>query len=484
MSSNRTIAIILIVAAFGGLLFVSKARNQQKIVKTTEQIHKELGMPVETSRVQIGAIEDTIPVTGNITALESAMLSAKIMGKVTNVTVREGDTVRRGQMLVQLDPSDAQANLRQAEAGLQAAHARLSQARTTASVTDVQSNSAIQQAKAGLAAAEANMEKIRKGARSQERVIAENQVTTAKANLDNAQANLKRYKQLFAQGAVAQAQLDVYQTQYDIALAQYNSAKQSLSLVEEGARSEDVRAAETQVTQAKEALRTARANAGQTLIRREDIKNAQAGVAQAEAQVALAKEQVRNTTVTSSIDGYVSKRMTEPGQTVSPGVPLMEVVSVGTVYLQADVSETVLSKITPGQPVAVTVDAFKNETFMGKIQKIYPTASTSTRNFSVRVSVPNTGAKLRPGMFGRGSIITSINSGALLVPKDAVEERNGKLVVFTLDENTARMRTIAIGLSSNGLVEAIPPSDISAGDVIVTSGHENLNDGAKVNTKE
>ncbi|MEN6520014.1 MAG: efflux RND transporter periplasmic adaptor subunit [Armatimonadota bacterium] len=480
MSRNRIIAIIAILAVLAGLFTASRIRSTRKLVKSAEQIQKEVGLPVDTSVVQVGNIEDTVPVTGTITALDTTTLSPKIMGKVVYVAAREGDFVRKGQVMVQLDPTDAQAALRQALAGLEAAHAGLSQARTTATVTDVQSNSAIQQAKAALVAAQANLQKIRKGARSQERMIAENQVATAKANLNNAQANLKRYKQLFAQGAVAQAQLDVYQTQYDVALAQYNSAKENLSLVEEGARREDVRAAETQVTQAREALRAAKANAGQTLIRREDIKNAQAGVSQAEAQIAIAKEQVKNTSIRSSIDGYVSKRMTEPGQTATVGVPLMEVVNVKIVYLQADVSETVLAKVKPGQAVGVSVDAYQNETFIGKVHKIYPTASTTTRNFSVRVSIPNPGSKLKPGMFGRGSIVTSANTNVVLIPQDAIEERDGKTVVFTLKGNTAKMHTIVKGLSNSQFVEAVPPSDISAGDVVITAGHENLQDGAKV----
>ncbi len=312
--------------------------------------------------------------------------------------------MRRGQVVAQLDRSDYLAQLRQAEAGLQSAQARLSQAQTGYNVTTVQSSAAIEQAKAGLAAAQANYEKIKNGARSQERMIAENQVATAKANLDNAQANLKRYKQLYQQGAVAQAQLDVYQTQYDVAQAQYNSAKQNMSLVEEGARSEDVRAAQTQVTQAKEALKTAQANAGQNAIRQEDIKNARAGVAQAEAQVALAKEQLDNTNIISPIDGIVSNRMAEPGQMALTSVPLIEVVDLSTVYFQAGVSETVLSKIHPGQVVMVSVDAYPSAGFTGTVQKIYPTASANTREFSVRVHIPNPKHELRPGMFARGSV--------------------------------------------------------------------------------
>ncbi|HOP79862.1 MAG TPA: efflux RND transporter periplasmic adaptor subunit, partial [Armatimonadota bacterium] len=480
MSRGKIIAFLLIAVVFFGLLGMAKVRGIKKETKTTDQIHAEVGKPIQTSRIELGGIEDTIEVTGDITALQTVTLSPKISGKVSYVTVREGDIVRAGQVIVQLDRSDAEANLRQATAGLESAQARLSQARTSASVTEVQSTAGIRQAEAALAAAEANLQKIKKGARSQERMIAENQVATAKANLNNADANLKRYKQLYQQGAVAKAQLDVYQTQYDVALAQYNSAMQNLSLVEEGARTEDVRAAETQVTQAREGLRAAKANAAQNALRQEDIKNAMAGVSQAKAQVALAQEQLNNTVITSPIDGVVSKRMTEPGQMATPGMPLMEVVSLSTVFFQANVSETVLAKVKPGQPVHVKVDAYPGQTFVGKVEKLYPTASTGTRNFSVRIQVPNPESQLKPGMFASGSIVTGGSKAAVLVPQDAVEDRAGRSIVFTVEENKVKMHTITKGLSNTQFVEVLMPTELEAGDMVVTSGNEYLEDGDKV----
>lgn len=480
MSKNRLIAIVLMAVLFAALFAVASMRNIRKESKTTAQIQEEMGIPVQTATVQMGSIEDTIPVTGDLTALDTVVLSSKIPGKVASVSVREGDAVRSGQPVVQLDRSDAEASLRQARAGLESARARLSQARTNASVTDVQSSAAIRQAKAALTAAEANLQKIRKGARSQERMMAESSVATAKANLDNAQANLRRMKQLFNEGAIAEAQLDVAQTQYDVALAQYNSAKQNLSLVEEGARTEDVRAAETQVTQAREALRTAQANAAQIALRREDIKAAMAGVSQAEAQVAIAREQLSNTVVRSPISGIVSERLTEVGETVSPGVPLMNVVNLGSVYFQADVSETVLAKVNIGQAASVAVDAYPGQTFVGKVQKINPSASVKTRNFSVRVGIPNPDSKLKPGMFARGSIITGVNTSALLVPKDAVEERNGRQYVFVINDGSVDMREINTGLSNAEFIEVLRPSNLATGEVIVTAGSEYLQDDSKV----
>lgn len=481
---RKTLSIVvIIVLLFGGLFAIAGKRNTKKVVKTTEQLHAEKGIPVETASIQLGKIDDTIAVTGGVSALNSVTLSFKIAGRIANVSVREGDVVRKGQVVAQIDSSDAEDILRQALAGLQSAQARLSQARTGATVTAVQSDATIGQAKAALDAAEANLQKIRKGARSQEKMIAENTLATAKANLDNAQSNYKRNKQLFDQGAISAAALDVYKTQRDINIAQYNSAKENLSMVEEGARREDVRAAEMQVAQAKEGLRTAKANSGQNDLRKEDIKAALAGVSQAEAQVEIARQQVSNTRIVSPINGIVAQRTGEPGQVVAVGIPVLQVVDVSTVYFKADVSEKVLAEVKAGQPVRVTVDAYADKSFAGTVKKVFPMAESGTRDFGVRVDIPNLASLLRPGMFARGSVVTKSESSAILVPQDAVEERNGKDVIFTLDGDKAMMHTIKKGLSNPQYIEVLPPSDISLDDLVITSGHDYVDDGTKVYVK-
>jgi HlyD family secretion protein len=151
VNKNKLFAVVLIAVVIIGLFVASNARNKKKIVKSTAQIQQEEGIPVQTGTVQLGRIDDTIPVTGNITALDTVILSPKIAGKVAFVGVREGDTVSRGQVVARLDSTDAESLVRQAQAGLEAAFARLSQARTTVSVTEVQSSAAISQAQAALA---------------------------------------------------------------------------------------------------------------------------------------------------------------------------------------------------------------------------------------------------------------------------------------------------------------------------------------------
>lgn len=466
---KRIAAIVIIVLIIAGMWALGKKRLRKPPTRTQAQIQAAIGFPVVAGEITVGDIKETIPVTGDIAALTAVNLSAKAGGRVDSVAVREGDAVKAGQTVIRLDPTDAESMVRSAEA-------RLSQTLAIARAQETQSAAAIQQARAGLDIAQSHLAVIKKGARSQERLVAQNAVNTAKANLDNAEANYKRYETLEKQGAVSAQALETYKTQYDIAKAQYDSASQQLSLIKEGARPEDIDAAESQVKQAREALRMARANASQVAVRREDVKQAQAALTSA-------LQQYDNTFVRAPMSGVVALRAVEPGQTAIPGITLMTVVDLRTVYFEASLSETVFEKIRAGQPVTATVDAMPGQSFVGRVARILPMASTESRNFTARIHIPNPGGRLRPGMFARGEVEVGVKRDALLAPKDAIDERRGDKFIFTVDDGIARMRLVRLGITNTEVAEILQPTDLKAGQRVVVTGHEGLQDGSKVSVR-
>jgi RND family efflux transporter MFP subunit len=522
----RAVVVPLVVALLvaGALYGAARARQsrQPKPKPTRAEIQTQTGVPVEVGSVRRTDVVETVEVTGSISALSVVTLSAKVPGKVAYVAVRPGDPVSAGQVVVRLDDSDAVSSVRQAEsslsqamtavrtaragvevakAALQQAEARRSQAETALRIQETQSSTGVEQAKAALASAQARLEMLRKGAREQERLSAQNAVAQAKANMDNAASNLRRIQQLFKEGAVAESQLDQAQTQYEVARAAYNTAVQQASLVQEGPRTEEIRQAEAAVAQAEEALRMAQAAAAQTEVRREDVRTARAGVVQARANLlqaqdqvnraedgvrqakaalAIARENLANMSIASPISGWVSKRMTEPGQVANPGVPLMEIVDLGTVYFEAKVSETEIGKVRVGQPVSVSVDAYSGETFRGTVARIYPSASTSERSFGVRVTIPNPGQRLRPGMFARGKIEVARHRNLLVVPVESLVERGGETMVFKVVGNTAKAVVVNTKGETDSLVKLAEPCELEEGDKVVVSGQSGLEDGSRV----
>lgn len=473
--------LILLVAVIGGLFIAQKKRAPKPAPPTTQELWANNGIPVETATVTHGDMEDTAEVNGDITALKSATLSSKISGRVASIFVREGDRISVGQTIAMLDQDDPRSNLENAQAGLSSAFARLSQARTNARVTKIQTEAAIEQAKANLSSAQSRLAVAKTPQRTQERLVAENRVASAKANLDNAVSNYKRNAILLKEGAISPSAFDPIKSAYLVAKADYKSAQEQLSMIKEGGRLEDVSAAENAVAVAKQELITARANASQNMLRAEDVKSAAASVDQAKAAVAIAKQQLENTYIKSPIAGQISSRTVDPGQVVSPGQAMVTVVNMGSLYFKGDVSENALGNVQVGQLVKVKVDALNGSTFQGSVAQIYPSGSTVNRNFSVRINLSSRIGKVKPGMFARGQIVTGTEKNILLVPKDAVDERKGTKSVFSIDsKNTAKRIIIEVLRENRNYVQIQLPTDLKAGDLVATQGHQNLQDGSKV----
>lgn len=293
-----------------------------------------------------------ISTSGSIEA-KKVDVSAQIAGQIVSLDVEEGDVVQKGQVIAEIDHAKLDIQLRQGEANLASARARLAQAKLIAHLTSTQTGTQIQQSKALLEASysrlaqsqiggeiqetatdtqiqqseaalaqakerlnqaqelyiltqaqsESQVEQAEaalkvamtrlslaeKGAREQEVKVVENSVSQAKANFDNAKLNLERMRKLHLEGAISKQQLDLAQLQFDVAQAQYQSAQEQLSLIREGARDEDKEAAQAQVDQAEAALQLAKSTLIQNDIRAKDVEVAKAAVKQAEATLALAK---------------------------------------------------------------------------------------------------------------------------------------------------------------------------------------------------
>ncbi|MGB9619976.1 MAG: efflux RND transporter periplasmic adaptor subunit, partial [Armatimonadota bacterium] len=185
--------------------------------------------------------------------------------------------------------------------------------------------------------------------------------------------------------------------------------------------------------------------------------------------------------VKSPIDGELASRLAEPGQVVGAGQLIAEVVNLASVYFKGEISEKELSGVRRGQPVDVRIDGLAGQVFKGKVDEIYPAASTQSRSFPVRIRIDKTNLMIRPGMFARGSVVTGVDRNVLLVPKDAVEDRYGAKMVFVLKrDNTVRRRDIIVVRENRDVVEVAPTPGLEPGDIVVTRGRQNVQDGSLV----
>jgi len=612
----------IIVALVVGILIL-RIKQQKDLAKAGKP--PKVTPMVNVVTVKPITLQQTLEVTGNLRSNQDINLGSKISGRVAEVLVKEGDRVKRGQAVVQLDDKDlkaqvdqaragvltAQAHLKQAQANLpltkaqvestivqaqsalqqakaklrqaqlnepnqtttlnsqlknaqeavNVAQSRLAQTQQTAKQTDQQTQSIVTSAKAGLDAAKANssrakaaLDEVKRGARSQQIAQAQAQVNLAQAQLNNAKIELDRQKMLFEGGAAAKQSVDTAQTNYEVAKSQLEQQQQNLSLVREGATSEEVRQAEAsyqqaqegvrqaeatltqavsgraqanvaqqdvvsaqaQLAQSKAALRTAQANLAQIPITkentreaREQVESAQAALRQAEANraqlpvaqqnVAVAQAEVKSAQaqleqaevnlgyarIVSPVDGVVTKKLTDAGETAAPGNALLEIVALNSVYFEAQISENSIASILDRQPVRVSIPSVSPKPLQGYVSEIIPVADPTSRQFRVRVTIPGSKQTLTPGSFARGVVTTKAVKNALVVPSKAVHEEAGKKFVYVVegsgDDLKLATRPVTTGMEANDETQIV--TGIQEGDRVVES-QTNLEDGIKVQISE
>ena len=207
------------------------------------------------------------------------------------------------------------------------------------------------------------------------------------------------------------------------------------------------------------------------------------GVARAESRLKQAQAGAKAATTVSGytrviapISGIIASKQADLGATVFPGQPLMTIEDDGSYQLELALPENVATKVKPGSPLQVTIDAI-GSTFAARIAEIVPTADPASRTFVAKIALNQKG--LKSGMFGRGAVSLGTMTTGITVPKKAVIDHGALTSVWTLDKgNIARMRIVKVGRQSGERVEIL--SGLSDGDRVVVSGADKITEGARV----
>jgi HlyD family secretion protein len=472
-----------------------KAANDASV-----QAAAQLATPVDVLTVSTGDIEKHVAVVGDLNTLFNVSLSPRTAGNLIAVNVREGDFVHKGEVVAQIDPTIAEAEVQQDQANLLSDQAKVAQAQAQYSQGVVNANVAVGQAQAQLASANATLQKTVVGDQPQQKLQAKDDLVQQQANYDNALSNYQEQQQLFAEGAIARSDLNNAITTYRTQKALLDNYKQALSISLQGGRSEDIAAAKETVNVDSESLKNAVANLGNIKVDKEAITAAQAQVQQARGLLNSAQQDLADTKLISPIDGYVSQRNADPGTIASPGTAVLEIVDLSTVYYEPTVSEQDVVGIHPGQTVSIRVDAFPGKMFHGAVAAVFPAASATNRQFSLRVDIPNHGNILRPGMYARGSIITGSAANVVIVPLSALIPRNlgsgfsneesstgiatgttvlpPELVYLKGSNNTAVAQNVEVGIVTGNRAQIT--TGLKVGDTIVVKGQNQINAGDKL----
>ncbi|MFI5387108.1 MAG: efflux RND transporter periplasmic adaptor subunit, partial [Fimbriimonadales bacterium] len=480
MNRSTCIALTLLAAlALTGCV----DRQAQHQAKKTQEIISDPTQVVSVLSVVPQSVPETLEITGQVATGEDASVGAKLSGKLVAVYVKDGDPVSAGQLIAVQDTSTLQAQLLQALAGVGTANSQLSQAIANARIGPAKSAAAVKQAQAQLNSALASLEKVKNGARKQERVQMDWQVKQAKMNQDIAQKDADRKQALFDQGAIPRSELEQALNALVLAQMQYNAAVQNQAMQNEGARPEDLSVAGEAVRSARESVQQAKDQQKLDVLFQDQVNSARSGLQSAKAQVDVARQAIADAQIRAPFAGRVSGKPAQPGQIVGSSTTIARIIGTSGAYFEGDVPEDQITRIRTGSPVSVSLTAIPGKTFGGHVAAINPLGSETGRLFSVRVSFDSFTAEIKPGMFAKGKITLNVIAGAIMVPTTAVVTYKDHPTVFVLSGTSAvKPLVVTTGLRRDDSVQIT--AGLSAGEKVVIRGQENLNDKSKVRVEE
>ena len=212
---------------------------------------------------------------------------------------------------------------------------------------------------------------------------------------------------------------------------------------------------------------------------------AQAQMISAQKSVAQMRAQVAKTVIRAPFSGTIDEVFVERGQVVAPSPQgLMRIVNLSNMYVSTTVPETYIGKLKPGTEVDVFLTSL-GKTYKGKVRQVANFINPSNRSFGIEVSVPNPDNLLRPNQVAKLKIIDYTINNAIVVPTNVVQEdgEHNKFVFIATNVNgksgVAKKILVKVGKSSNNVTEIL--SGLTANDVIVTEGANNIADGMKLN---
>ena len=360
---GATIALV-IIGAIGGTVAMRLAK------KTGDGPGGKGAPPVtleftaaDLARVEAQPLSRWLPISGALQPVRQATVKAKVSGDVRQITVREGESVRAGQLLAHIDTADLEAKLLERAGALESAKAQLAMAGKT-------------------------------------------QAT-----------NLALLKQNF------------------ISQNAYDNSESSFSV-------------------------------------------SQGSVKSAEAQVQLARNALRDATATSPLAGVVAKRHVQPGEKVAFDSPLVTVVDLTDLELQAAVPAVDVPELTLGKAVELSIDGFGERRFTGRIERMNPSTEPGTRAILVYVGIPNRDGALRGGMFATGRIALAASAPVATLPATAIRTEAGQSFVWTVEGGKLVKRGVVIGRRDDAAgrieVKTVLPADVP----VLAARFDNLKDGA------
>ena len=349
----------------------------------------------ETVKVTKGSIKKAVSTTGKVTSNRDIEIKCKASGEIINLPFNISDRVKKGDLLLEIDPIDEQRNVKQAEITLSSSQARLAQSKQNLEVAE----------KTVL------VEKDR----------ANSNLKSAEAKFKDEKSKSGRMNELLKKKLISQEEFDAASTAAIQAEVALENAKIQL---------DDVKIQELQL-----------------VVKREEVKLSEAQVSKDQINLAINQRRLDETKIYAPIDSVVADRAVQIGQIIASGVSnvgggttTMTLCDLSQIFILASVDESDIGEINVAQTTSITADAYPNKTFTGKVISI-ATKGKNVSNvvtFEVKIEVVSDNKiLLKPEMTTNVDIIAASKEETLLVPVEAVVSKGRKEFVFVAGENKA-----------------------------------------------
>lgn len=247
----------------------------------------------------------------------------------------------------------------------------------------------------------------------------------------------------------------------------------------------NARLASAQVDQSKAGAELAAATLARTealhkrqLASGQDLEIARAQFAQANAALEIAQANLDKAVIRAPVSGQATRVLAKVGEMAAPGVPLMEVVNLRRVKVEANVPEGDIALLQNKSRVSVSFEAYPGRAFEGFVSEIGLVANTTTRTFPLEITLDNQSNMLRPGMLARVTLVRQRFDDVVVVPRDAVlDEVDGKSA-YVLDGQKARLSRVVLGPARGAY--AVVREGLQPGQQLIVLGHRQVVDGQRV----
>ena len=395
---NLAAAILFLLTAF-----LHGCERNSSAARVGKPPAEQSPLPVTVTPVRTQKVQRTVEFVGTLYPNEEVAVSSELEGRIISLSADLGDRVSQGQVLAKIHDAEFRFTVELTEAGLNETLAKLGLEKVPPPNFDVARTSL---------------------------------VIKAKAELDDAQANLKRMKALYDEKVISAQEYDTAETRAKTALANY---KNSL----------------------------------------EEAKALAANAYGKEAQLGTARKRLRDTTIVAPLAGSISKRSISTGEFVKVGAQLFNIVQDNPLKLRGMIPERFAPELRTGQPIELKVDPFPDKAFKGKLARISPSGDVASRSFLVEGLVDNPERNLKPNFFAKASILTRIDLNALTVPQQALITFAGVTKVFVVDNSVAHERVVQAGVRV-GTNEVEITGGLKPGELVAISALTRLTDGAGV----